>query len=82
MGDAVTNRRASAFVLFGHRRALPFRPPGLGVGFFRTVPNLPLTARVPPRLAFAILDLCRRRRCWSRARVTGWRSRHWPFALA
>jgi hypothetical protein len=30
--DAVTNRRASAYVPFGHRRALPFRPAGLGVG--------------------------------------------------
>jgi len=30
--DAVTNRRASAYVPFGHRRALPFRPAGPGVG--------------------------------------------------
>ncbi len=31
--DAVTNRRAWAYVPFGHRRALPFRPAGLGVGW-------------------------------------------------
>ena len=30
--DAVTNRRASAYAPFGHRRASPFRPAGPGVG--------------------------------------------------